>query len=144
VRQTSYPVQEKGGCIWAYMGEGEPPLIPAYQFLDCPEENRIAFRVIQECNRLQGLEGSTDPAHVSFLHRLSPGPIGGSLPGSDARLFSEDPYPRLGMERTSYGARIHALRKMKDGRNYLRVNNYLYPNGTTPTSAAPPPGPART
>ena len=138
VRQVSYPVQQKGGAIWAYMGEGEAPLIPDYQFLTAPEECRMAFRVIQDCNWLQGLESSTDPAHVSYLHRLSPGMIGAQI-GSDARMFGEDIYPRLGVEHTSYGARIYALRKFKDGKNYLRVNNYLYPNGTTPVSSEPPP-----
>ena len=36
VYHVAYPVQEKGGAIWAYMGEGEPPLIPDFQFLTAP------------------------------------------------------------------------------------------------------------
>jgi phthalate 4,5-dioxygenase len=139
VRHTAYPVQQKGGAIWAYMGEGEAPLIPDFQFLAAPVEKRMAFRVIQQCNWLQGLESSIDPSHVSYLHRLSPGQVEGSLPGGNARMFAEDPYPRLDIENTSFGVRIHALRKMADGQNYLRVNNYLYPNGTTPASSEPPP-----
>ena len=138
VRNVSYPVREYGGVIWTYMGEGEAPLIPAFQFLDCPADKRIAFRVIQDCNWLQGLESSTDPAHTSYLHRLSPGPLGG-LPGSSAAFFAEDTQPRLGIENTSYGCRIYALRSMKDGKNYLRVNNYIYPCGTTPSGVEPPP-----
>src|SRR5215208_4600514 len=61
VRLANYPVQEKGGVIWTYMGEGEPPLIPNFQFLTAPEANRIAFRTILKCNWLQALESSTDP-----------------------------------------------------------------------------------
>jgi phenylpropionate dioxygenase-like ring-hydroxylating dioxygenase large terminal subunit len=113
VRHTAYPVQEYGGVIWTYMGEGEAPLIPAFQYLDCPPEKRIAFRVIQDCNWLQGLESSTDPAHTSYLHRMSPGPLGG-LPGSSAAFFAEDTQPRLAIEGTSYGCRIYAMRNMKD------------------------------
>ncbi len=139
VRQVSYPVQQKGGVIWAYMGEGEAPQIPNFDFLTAPLPHRKAFRVIQDSNWLQGLESSTDPSHVSYLHRLSPGPVGGSLPGGQARMFSEDPCPKLDIERTSFGVRIHALRKMADGQNYLRVNNYIYPCGTTPVSSEPPP-----
>ena len=138
VRHPAYPVQEYGGVIWTYMGEGEAPLIPAFQYLDCPPEKRIAFRVIQDCNWLQGLESSTDPAHTSYLHRMSPGPLGG-LPGSSAAFFAEDTQPRLAIESTSYGCRIYAMRNMKDGKQYLRVNNYIYPCGTTPSGVEPPP-----
>jgi len=138
VKHPSYPVQEYGGVIWTYMGEGEAPLIPAFQYLDCAPEKRIAFRVIQDCNWLQGLESSTDPAHTSYLHRMSPGPLGG-LPGSSAAFFAEDTQPRLAIESTSYGCRIYAMRNMNDGKQYLRVNNYIYPCGTTPSGVEPPP-----
>src|SRR6266852_6458078 len=33
IRQTAYPCTEKAGMIFAYMGPGEPPLLPAYEFL---------------------------------------------------------------------------------------------------------------
>jgi phthalate 4,5-dioxygenase oxygenase subunit len=141
VRHTSYPVQQKGGVIWCYMGEGEAPLIPDFQFLACPEEQRMAFRVVQECNWLQGLESSTDPAHTSYLHRLSAPPKNANSYDSrgDNRFFSDDIHPRLDIERTSYGCRIYALRKMSTGENYLRVNNYIYPAGTTPVGTDAPP-----
>ena len=139
VRHTAYPVQEYGGVIWTYMGEGEAPLIPAYQFLDCPEENRIAFRIIQECNWVQGLESSIDPSHTSYLHRMAPlkGPADAQLAGNP--YYAEDTNPRLDIEHVSYGVRIHALRKVGGGKGYLRVNNYIYPGGTTPASSEPPP-----
>lgn len=134
VRHTSYPVQQKGGVIWCYMGEGEPPLIPDFQFLGAPKEQRMAFRVVQQCNWLQGLESSTDPAHTSYLHRMSSGK---GLDGGNP-YYAEDPHPRLDIEHTSFGVRIHSLRKTADGKNYLRVNNYIYPCGTTPTRGEPP------
>jgi phthalate 4,5-dioxygenase len=140
VRQTSYPLQEYGGVIWTYMGEGEAPLIPAFQFLEAPFEQRHAFRVVQNCNWLQGLESSTDPAHTSYLHRMSAGGTkggGGERTSMDARLFSDDIYPRLSIEHTSYGCRIYAMRKMQTGENYVRVNNYIYPCGATPVTEQP-------
>ena len=73
VHLASYPVQEKGGAIWTYMGKGEPPLIPDFQFLMGPEANRQTFRTKQMCNWLQGLESSIDPVHTTYLHRLRPG-----------------------------------------------------------------------
>jgi phenylpropionate dioxygenase-like ring-hydroxylating dioxygenase large terminal subunit len=141
VRHTSYPVKDKGGVIWCYMGEAAAPLIPDFQFMTAPKENRMAFRVVQKCNWLQGLESSTDPAHVSYLHRLSAPEANSNSYDSrgDNRFFSDDLYPRLQIERTSFGVRIHALRKMSTGENYLRVNNYIYPCGTTPVGTEAPP-----
>ena len=136
VRHPAYPVQDKGGVIWCYMGHGKPPLIPDFQFLTCPEENRMAFRVIQDCNWLQGLESSTDPAHTSYLHRMKTGE-GSARNHGDGRYFGDDTRPRLSIEHTSFGVRIHSLRKMTTGENYLRVNNYIYPCGTTPVTVPP-------
>jgi phthalate 4,5-dioxygenase oxygenase subunit len=130
IRHPAYPVAEKGGVIWTYMGEGAAPLIPDFAFLTAPLEKRMAFRVIQECNWVQGLESSVDPAHTSFLHRMS---------GGDNRFFSEDTSPHLAVERTSFGTRMHSLRIMADGKRYLRITNYLYPNGTTPVGNEAPP-----
>ena len=28
IKVTAYPVQEMGGLVWAYLGPGEPPLLP--------------------------------------------------------------------------------------------------------------------
>ena len=137
VRHTSYPVQQKGGVIWCYMGAGEPPLIPEFQFMTGPEDQRMAFRVIQKANWLQGLESSTDPSHTSYLHRMAPG-AGNARQTGDTRFFSEDTNPRLEIEHTSFGMRLHSLRRMSDGKNYLRVNNYIYPAGTTPVTSSPP------
>ena len=96
----------------------------------------MAFRVVQECNWLQGLESSTDPAHTSYLHRMDSG--GGKGVGNP--YYTEDIHPKLDIEHTSFGVRIHSLRKTSDGKNYLRVNNYIYPCGTTPTMGEPPAG----
>ncbi len=72
IRHPAYPCQEAGGAIFAYMGPGEPPLLPNYGPLGAPEENRVATKYLQECNYLQALEGNEDPVHVRFLHRFLP------------------------------------------------------------------------
>src|SRR5438477_11870616 len=33
IRQTAYPCREAGGMVFSYMGPGEPPLLPGYEFL---------------------------------------------------------------------------------------------------------------
>ena len=134
VRHVSYPVQEKGGCIWTYMGEGEPPLIPDFQFLTAPEPNRLTFRVRQMCNWLQGLESSTDPVHTTFLHRRPPGKAS-ARSGSDVNALRGTDVPKVDTENTSFGTRIYALHNAPNGRKYLRVNNYVYPCGATPSTS---------
>ena len=134
VRHPAYPVQEKGGCIWAYLGEGEPPLIPDFQFLMAPEPNRLCFRTVQMCNWLQGLESTTDPAHTTYLHRRPVGTVS-IRSGNDIRALRGIEPPAIGIEHTSYGTRIFALHDSPNGRKYLRVNNYVYPCGATPSTS---------
>lgn len=139
VRHPGYPVQEKGGAIWAYLGEGEPPLIPDFQFLKGPEPNRLTFRVIQECNWLQGLESSTDPAHTTYLHRRPPGTPSLRSGGDVAALRGNDP-PKIDIEHTSFGTRIFALHNSPNGKKYLRINNFVFPSGATPSTSGGPGG----
>jgi phthalate 4,5-dioxygenase len=133
VSLTSYPVQEKGGAIWTYMGEGEPPMIPDFQFLVGPEANRQTFRTKQMCNWLQGLESVIDPAHTTYLHRR---PVGtrSIRSGFDVAKMRGSAPPEVTTENTNFGMRIYALHKSDDGNRYLRINNYVYPCGATPTT----------
>jgi phenylpropionate dioxygenase-like ring-hydroxylating dioxygenase large terminal subunit len=135
VRQVSYPVQEMGGCIWTYMGEGEAPLIPDFQFLTAPEPNRWVARSVSRCNWLQSLEGSTDPAHTTYLHRLAPGTRSVRSAGNDARMLRGIEPPKINIEHVSYGTRIYALHNSPMGGKYLRVNNYAYPCVAIPTTS---------
>jgi phenylpropionate dioxygenase-like ring-hydroxylating dioxygenase large terminal subunit len=134
VRHPGYPVQEKGGAIWAYMGEGAPPLIPDFQFLTAPEPNRLTFRTIQVCNWLQGLESVTDPVHTTFLHRRAVG-TRSIRSGNDVSAVRGTEPPQIATEDTSFGTRIFALHNSPNGKKYLRVNNYVYPCGATPSTS---------
>ncbi len=133
VKLVSYPVQEKGGAIWTYMGEGEPPLIPDFQFLTAPEPNRWTYRSIQMCNWLQGVESSIDPVHTTYLHRLPPGNPS-IRSGNDVLSLRGGEPPDVSSEATNFGRRIFALHTNRDGSKYLRVNNYAYPNGAMPST----------
>ncbi|NDA46251.1 MAG: phthalate 4,5-dioxygenase [Alphaproteobacteria bacterium] len=133
VPMVSYPVQEKGGAIWAYMGEGEPPLIPDYEFLIAPEPNRWTYRSIQMCNWLQGLESSIDPLHTTYLHRL---PLGQKSirSGNDVRGLRGSEPPYVSSEATNFGRRIYALHESEGGKKYLRVNNFAFPCAAMPST----------
>ncbi len=69
VRIASYPVEERAGLIWAYLGPRPAPLVPNYE----PFEWANGFRqiVISEvpCNWLQAQENSIDPVHFEWMHR---------------------------------------------------------------------------
>ncbi|HEY6256008.1 MAG TPA: hypothetical protein VIY51_09480, partial [Xanthobacteraceae bacterium] len=136
IRHLAYPVIERAGLLLAYMGEGAPPLLPNYEFLDATPEHRFLQRTLLECNYLQALEGDIDPAHVSFLHRsLQRRPSGRkdarTVPGSNmaaATFVRADRRPKLEAERTDFGLRNYAIRDAGDGGRYVRINNFIMPN----------------
>ena len=70
IKQRAYPCREEGGIVFAYMGPGEPPVLPLYGPLRVPEDQRWVTKYYHECNYLQGLEGNMDPTHVPYLHRF--------------------------------------------------------------------------
>src|SRR5438067_59721 len=69
IRHPSYAVQERAGVVWAYMGPGEPPLLPGYELFSVPESHVWVHKYFHECSYLQGNEGNLDPTHPFFLHR---------------------------------------------------------------------------
>jgi 5,5'-dehydrodivanillate O-demethylase len=68
VQISGYPVQELGGLLWAYLGKGEPPIIPPWDFLVWPNSIRQIAVSILPCNWLQCHENSADPFHGKYLH----------------------------------------------------------------------------
>ena len=69
MRQKAYPVVERSGILWTYMGEGQAPALPDFDCLVAPDAYTFAFKGFVDCNWLQILEVGVDPAHASFLHR---------------------------------------------------------------------------
>jgi phenylpropionate dioxygenase-like ring-hydroxylating dioxygenase large terminal subunit len=130
----AYPCQEAGGVIFAYMGPGEPPLLPGYEFLTVPENQRSVTKIFYRCNYLQGNEGNIDPVHLSFLHqylneaevvfkRIVPGTV-----ATDNSLLGKDIAPTIEVEVTDYGLRIYTVRGAESNKTYLRVTNFIMPN----------------
>src|SRR6266540_2458422 len=68
IHQLAYPCQEHAGVIFAYLGPGEPPLFPRYEFLHVPADHVVATKLWHECNYLQANEGNIDLSHLTFLH----------------------------------------------------------------------------
>ena len=59
----------QGGMIWDYMGPPERiPKLPAMEVAPVPASHRYVSKKWQDCNWVQGMEGSIDTAHFSFAH----------------------------------------------------------------------------
>jgi phenylpropionate dioxygenase-like ring-hydroxylating dioxygenase large terminal subunit len=139
IRTTSYPVVEKNGIIFAFMGEGEPPAFPAFDCFAAPDTHVFAFKGLWECNWLQAMEVGIDPAHASFLHRFLQDEDPNEGYGKQFRdkaantdipmtqLLREYPRPEIKVEETEFGLRLIALRHMDGGRSHVRVTNQIFP-----------------
>ena len=68
VQVTSYPVEELGGLIWAYLGPSPAPLLPRWDIFVWPNCVRQMGITILNCNWLQCQENALDPAHGIYLH----------------------------------------------------------------------------
>jgi phenylpropionate dioxygenase-like ring-hydroxylating dioxygenase large terminal subunit len=138
IHQTAYPVVERAGAFFAYMGPGEAPEFPAYDFLHFPAENMHSAKVFVDCNYLQANEGNYDPAHVGFLHRTLDTNRRSGLNFGDLKVVGNvdtgtanlDPHetPRLEVERTDFGLRIFQVRSGGPSKKYLRVTIFGMPN----------------
>jgi 5,5'-dehydrodivanillate O-demethylase len=68
VQIKSYPVAERAGLIWAYLGPEPAPLVPNWE----PFTWRNGFRQIVfaeiPCNWFQCQENSIDPVHFEWMH----------------------------------------------------------------------------
>ena len=65
---TAYPVQEKAGFIFAYLGPLPAPLIPNWDLYVMDGAARDIGGAMIPCNWLQVMENSLDPVHVEWLH----------------------------------------------------------------------------
>jgi nitrite reductase/ring-hydroxylating ferredoxin subunit len=140
VRQTSYPVVERNGIIFAYLGPGEPPALPSFDCFVAPDAYTFAFKGYLDCNWLQALEVGIDPAHASYLHRFfedeDPTENYGrqfraTSDGSEmpmTQVLREFSRPEIAIESTDYGLRITALRKLDAARTHVRVTNLTFPH----------------
>jgi len=140
IKSASYPVVEKNGIIWAYMGPGTPPAFPNFDCFRAPGTHVFAFKGHWQCNWLQAMEIGIDPAHASFLHRFlqdaeeTEDGYGQQFRDSAAdtgipmtKLLRDYPRPEISVDETNYGLRLTALRHLDNGQTHVRVTNQIFP-----------------
>jgi len=143
IRHPAYPCHEQAGVIFAYLGLGEPPLFPGYEFLSAPDKRVFAMKLFHECNYLQGNEGNIDLIHLSFLHyNYKNRGIGAGLgsQGEDPESFKSGKLGGRGAapevestdaELTDYGLRSYKIRRNAGpDRYHLYVTEFVLPNFT--------------
>jgi phenylpropionate dioxygenase-like ring-hydroxylating dioxygenase large terminal subunit len=149
VRQPWYPVEERYGLVFAYMGPpAKKPMLPRWDALENlgPDETTFAtdssFSVggddsvkIQPWNWLQDWENSTDPWHVYILHTA----FSGSQFAPEMAVR-----PQVKWEYTDLGLKYVAYRKLGDGREFDRISPLLFPNLISTPDVQLAPGPTTT
>src|SRR5665213_853991 len=130
VRHLAYPVVERGGAVFAYLGPAPAPLFPNYPPFLVSAEHRVANRWLSNCNFLQGSEGNIDPVHTSYLHRFDPEKQEGAGRRALQAVYVGNSRPTLSIMETRFGVRIFAERTMAPGEKVLRVTNFVMPNNS--------------
>ena len=128
IEHKAYPLVEKGGVLWAYLGEPDrqPPL-PEYEFCNVAPQQQFISKRLQECNWLQAMEGGIDSSHVSFLHsaNLNTDPL---FKGSEGNKYNmADLRPVFEVVDNPGGLLIGARRNAEDDQYYWRITQWLMP-----------------
>jgi phenylpropionate dioxygenase-like ring-hydroxylating dioxygenase large terminal subunit len=131
IKLKSYPLTERGGILWAYMGPADqtPPL-PEWEFAMVPASQRFVSKRFQECNWLQAMEGGIDSSHVSWLHRdnINKDPLFRGAQGNKYNMA--DMKPVFEVIESPGGLYIGARRNAEDGKYYWRITQWVMPSFT--------------
>ncbi|MEA2975743.1 MAG: phthalate 4,5-dioxygenase [Alphaproteobacteria bacterium] len=131
IKLKSYPLVERGGILWTYMGPAErQPALPAWEFASVPDNQRYVTKRLQESNWLQSLEGGIDSSHTSWLHRgeLEADPLFKGSKGNEYNLG--DTKPHFEVVESPGGLYIGARRNAENGNYYWRITPWVMPSFT--------------
>jgi phenylpropionate dioxygenase-like ring-hydroxylating dioxygenase large terminal subunit len=150
VRQPWYPVEERYGLVFAYLGPLEKkPVLPRWDILEGigADEKILAvansgFKAggpqgpleINPCNWLQDYENVMDPFHVPILHVTHAGRGGLFAPTFEIM-------PKVSFEFTELGVQYSEHRALEDGNTLDRISVAMFPCvQSVPDGAALKPG----
>jgi phenylpropionate dioxygenase-like ring-hydroxylating dioxygenase large terminal subunit len=115
----AYPVHERNGIIFAYLGPpDEKPDFPVFDTENQPDTEAVPFSITTPCNWLQVYENTQDPIHVLHLHARSSGVQFGNASGVDQEIdYRNTP---LGM--------INVQSRRVDDMLWIRSTESILPN----------------
>ena len=147
----SYPTEEWGGMIWAYMGPAEKkPALPRMEWTLVPPSHLYVSKKWQECNWVQCAEGAVDTAHFSFAHisfdKQADEPLDlakhlanplSRMAFEQVKWIADDPRPTYKVSAHDAGL-VMGGGRLADGDNiYWRIAQYLMPNHAYAPNALP-------
>lgn len=134
VRARSYPTEEWGGFVWAWLGDAED--MPPFQhpsFAPRADQQTSILKIRIPANWAQITEGQIDSAHSSSLHSSDMVPARVEGAAADDKSWyrpSTDKSPRMQTQTTNYGFHYAAIRRpIKNARthDYIRVTEFVAP-----------------
>lgn len=140
VVQKAWPVRERSGVIFAWLGERQPAELPALDCFVAPASHTFAFKGLWRCNWLQAHEVGIDPAHASFLHRFVDDGREEDAYGKQfrstsanseltmAQVLGRHEQPDIDVEPAPWGLRLVTTRRLDEQQTHVRVTNALFPN----------------
>jgi 5,5'-dehydrodivanillate O-demethylase len=124
VTHLAYPVRELGGMLWAYLGPGEPPILPKLDVVAREDGVRAVENFgVWAANYFQVLENSPDTTHTAILH--------GGAGGERSDIWGRE-IPQVSWHPDEYGIKCIARRA-----NYDRATHIILPT----TNRLPQPWP---
>ncbi|OBJ90434.1 Rieske 2Fe-2S domain-containing protein [Mycobacterium sp. 1245852.3] len=131
-RQPWYPVEERYGLVFVYMGPPErKPALPRYDFFEnlgdgesfyseLPVPGANVTGPVTPCNWLQTYENGMDQVHATWLHYTHSGPQFDGMGGDGIPLSALDPYKAqetLTWHTSEHGTYYHVLfdKELADG-----------------------------
>ncbi|MEI7873659.1 MAG: aromatic ring-hydroxylating dioxygenase subunit alpha [Alphaproteobacteria bacterium] len=129
VRQPWYPVEERYGLVFAYLGPpAKKPLLPRYECLEVLQPGEFIEAddssigsggiAIAPCNWLQHFENVVDPYHVPILH--------GSFSGPQF-VEAMNAFPKVKFEYGRQGVKSTSIRPGPEGKRFRRVTEAVVP-----------------
>ena len=129
VTQPGYPVAERYGLIWAYMGPpNKQPVLPAYEPFENLQDGEFIEAddtsiggggpVVVDCNWFQHYENVVDPWHVLVLHGTF-----SCAQFSNVMLRA----PTISFDYTPLGVKVTSLRTLEDGATFRRITEVAIP-----------------
>jgi nitrite reductase/ring-hydroxylating ferredoxin subunit len=128
IRQPWYPVAERYGLIFAYLGPPErQPVLPRWDIMErlaldeivVADDNMMSGDKVIPCSWTHHLDNIPDHYHVPILHGAISGIQFGELLGR---------MPAITWEYTTKGLNTIARRTLDDGKILLRIDEGILPN----------------